>query len=419
MFCKNCGFQYEIVPIEEGKNKFCKNCGNILYKNINGDLVFNTGIPEKDVNQIEKDQLEKQKIENEIRELKELKEQERIIKERQQQLLRDQEERERKKRLEQERLERKQLEKERAERERIEKLMREQEEKERELRERIEREVRGTLQKEQQEKERQRRELEQREKDRQQQLQLERLESEAQKAKEDSLLAEQHLPEPHEIRQKSGFQKFMLYFALPIIIISSVCILIYFLYPEKVLALFNVHTSIELTDSTNINTTIKNDNQLTEQFKTDLADKEILSWGKVNAYEIISLEILNKSDSAQNTTYTVIANLGDNNGTKAVAELSLKYNNLLLERINTNKITYANTAPVNAWFSFHPVQHCDIFVNTNNSPIRLKGCANCTMVIMNSGKNNPEKLLNHPATIFITSDAKSEAIVDFIYVPEK
>src|SRR4051812_41391552 len=37
----NCNTPYEVIPIDNGKSKFCKICGTLLYKNVNNTLNFN------------------------------------------------------------------------------------------------------------------------------------------------------------------------------------------------------------------------------------------------------------------------------------------------------------------------------------------------------------------------------------------
>ena len=39
MYCSHCNTPFTIVSIEEGKSKFCENCGEVIYKNENGVIV--------------------------------------------------------------------------------------------------------------------------------------------------------------------------------------------------------------------------------------------------------------------------------------------------------------------------------------------------------------------------------------------
>ena len=45
MVCNNCKTLFDLVTIDSGKSKFCRCCGSVLYRNINGNIVFETGIP--------------------------------------------------------------------------------------------------------------------------------------------------------------------------------------------------------------------------------------------------------------------------------------------------------------------------------------------------------------------------------------
>jgi hypothetical protein len=39
IYCSHCNTPFTIVSIEEGKSKFCENCGEVIYKNENGVIV--------------------------------------------------------------------------------------------------------------------------------------------------------------------------------------------------------------------------------------------------------------------------------------------------------------------------------------------------------------------------------------------
>ena len=73
MFCNNCGTQYDVIPVETGKNKFCRSCGIVLYKNENGKMVFNAE-PEN-IDLLKQQEAEKERLK-----------QEQILKQRQQEI---------------------------------------------------------------------------------------------------------------------------------------------------------------------------------------------------------------------------------------------------------------------------------------------------------------------------------------------
>ncbi len=444
MFCNNCGTEFEVTKIDNGKNRFCRSCGSLLYKNQNGQLIDSEGKPfinaaiDKDVKKLSIDeehqklleqerlikerqnQLLNQKREQELREQKEKEriEQELLQKERQEQLIKDQQERERQ-------------EAERKEKERLLQLHREQEEKERLLREKIEKEVREKIQREQAEKERLERELKEK-------LERERIERELRDAEEKQkaaqLLLEKEADERRQAEQieqekaaaalqSSGgtLRKFLLFVLLPLLLAGILAGATYFLFPQQIKAALGINTPEARTTkvvSTPENVTTDNV-AIIEQLKIALTGKEVLSWGLIKADEIKELTIQSQQAGNGSPSYVVELNLDDNAGTKAAAELDVSYMNNIIDKTTTNKISYKNTAPVNAWFSFAPLKNCTILVNTNGNPIKLKGCQNCPSVSLNTSAEQPEKLINHPETIFIQSGSATEAEVDFTYVPIK
>ena len=223
--------------------------------------------------------------------------------------------------------------------------------------------------------------------------------------------------------QSSGgtFRKFLLFVLLPLLLAGILAGATYFLFPQQIKAALGINTPEASTPkvvSTPENVTTDNV-AIIEQLKTALTGKEVLSWGQIKADEIKEMKI--QSQQAQNghPSYVVELNLDDNAGTKAVAELDVSYTNNTIDKATTNKISYKNTAPVNAWFSFAPLKNCTILVNTNGNPIKLKGCQNCPSVSLNTNAEQPEKLINHPETIFIQSGSATETTVDFTYVPIK
>ena len=125
MYCSHCNTPFTIVSIEEGKSKFCENCGEVIYKNENGVIV--TFQPEE--------ALVKQDNEQELRE--------RINREKEtrfkEQLERKEKEKEFRERLELERQiqEQEELERKRKEKEEQERLFLLQLEEEKRLKERL------------------------------------------------------------------------------------------------------------------------------------------------------------------------------------------------------------------------------------------------------------------------------------------
>jgi hypothetical protein len=439
MFCNNCGTEYETTQIDNGKSRFCRSCGSLLYKNQNGQLIDSEGKPF--INTATDTGTGKLNIDEEHQKLLE---QERLIKERQNQLLHQKREQELKEKQERERLEaiRKQQEQERQkaeqkEKERLLQLQREQDEKERLLREKIEKEVREKIQREQAEKER----LEQALKEK---LERERIERELREAEEKKKAAQLLLEKEAEEKRKavqqeqekaataamlqtaeqpSGgtFRKFLLFVLLPLLAAGILAGTTYFLFPQQIKAVLGITASeAKTTEAVSTPENIPSDNSaIIEQIKTALTGKEVLSWGPIKADEIKGLTIQSQQAENGNPSYVVELNLDDNAGTKAAAELEVTYNNNTIDKATTNKISYKNTAPVNAWFSFAPLKNCTILVNTNGNPIKLKGCQNCASVSLNTSADQPEKLINHPETIFIQSGSTTETTVDFTYVPTK
>lgn len=442
MLCSTCGSEYDVTPLENGKSRFCRSCGSLLYKNEDGNIISESIPPIPPIpylhntsdDPIEKERLELERLE---REQLALEEQKRILREKQEKLLKEKQERER---IERERLEaiRKQQEQERQEAERIEKerlqqRQREQEEKERLLREKIEREIREKIQREQAEKERLERELKEK-------LERERIERELREAEEkrkatlEKEAEEKRQAEQSELEkaataaslqteQASGgsFRKIILFVLLPLLIVGILGGATYFLLPKQIKAALGISTSeAKTTEVANAPENTATDNSaLIEQLKTALTGKEVLSWGAIKADEIKELTIQSQQTGNGNPSYIVKLNLDDNAGTKAVAELDISYYNNHIDKATTNRISYKNTAPANAWFSFAPLKNCTILVNTNGNPVKLKGCQNCASVSMNTSAEHPEELINHPETIFIQSENGTETVVDFTYIPVK
>ena len=165
--------------------------------------------------------------------------------------------------------------------------------------------------------------------------------------------------------------------------------------------------------STFVETHFLNDSKI----KSDLVGKDITGWGEIEANQITS--ILSNIEKRNNATICIASLSLEKNAVKSNAEVTIHYNDTTLISVTTNKITYKNIATPNSWFTFTPVAGCAIYVNTNNNPIQLKTCENCSVIKINTNTETVQKLTNHPETIYITSDTNFDAVVDFTYIPEK
>lgn len=457
MFCNNCGAQYDVVPIDNGKSKFCRNCGNLLYKNENGSNVFNIAsvIPQND--EVKKQQefeaerlkqeeilrqrqfeIQKKQKEAELEQQRqfEIERQKNIEYEKQRLLeLEKQKEAEQERKRQEEIIKQRQLELEKQKQAELEKQKQDEILKQQvailEEKVRLQKEIEATQLIKQQEQQliiQQQKEAElikqeeikrlediEKEKDLQQQIETEILKDKKSEIVNNNEIAGANID---SVEKKSN--KFW-YFMVPFLLLVIVSAIGYFIFPDKIKAIF--YPSPVATDSAVVtNTTVTpttNDTILIEQIKTDLTGKQVLSWNAIKATEIKELNIISVSEIDKNSAYIVEVSLDDHAGTKATAELQLAYDKIILANVITNKITYKNTAPVNAWFSFEPIENCSIIVNTNNNPIQLKTCENCQLQKINTNVETAQKLETQPPTIFISSDTKYEAEVDFTYIPIK
>ncbi|MBK8352527.1 MAG: hypothetical protein IPL21_12855 [Saprospirales bacterium] len=116
----------------------------------------------------------------------------------------------------------------------------------------------------------------------------------------------------------------------------------YFKFPDKIKALFDLspNSSDSAIISTPTITTNTTDTALIDQLKADLIGKEVLSWNAIKSKEIKELAISSVSELDNSSNYIVIVQLDDNAGTKAISELKLSYNKIILTNVSTNKITY-------------------------------------------------------------------------------
>ena len=464
MYCSHCNTPFTIVSIEEGKSKFCENCGEVIYKNENGVIV--TFQPEevlvKQDNEQElrerinreketrfKEQLERKEKEKEFRERLEL---ERQIQE-QEEL-----ERKRKEKEEQERLFLLQLEEEKRLKERLLQIQQEKDrlELERYEHELVEREqkLREQIVKEEEEKiklavaEKELVYLQQleAEKKKRERLENERLERErlerdllvSKAAATTTQVSEVHETAKEEIKPiKLATTATTLFTEVeqPVVVTEASSkkrwfVFIAFLVAAGLLTLFLIRDKLPFvakksdavatataTPFSEIDVAAKsNDSLFMQQLKTDLNGKEVLSWNPVKPEEISALTLISGKENGQQTIYEAVLHLEDNTATKAKATIFLNYTNAVLTSVETAKITYVNIAPVRAWFSFAPVPNCSISVNTNNNPIQLKTCDSCAVRKLVSDNNNPV-VIDNAEQISIKSDNKYDALIEFTYVP--
>lgn len=413
MFCSNCGSQFEVVPLAIGKSKFCRNCGSLIYRNIDGIIVYGTEAESlSDPGKVESENAERVRREDEQRKLIE---QELKVRERQLQLLKEQEDKRKQEQLEKERIERiKAEEAERIERKKAEEERKIAEEKERQLRLQLEREIRDKINREIADRERLEQELKSK-------IERERIEKELREQEELARHDEEvriSIIENEETDKPTANKRFI--YILPVIFILLLAGLaaFYLINPEKTKSLLGIST-IQPVLSANSGPDIHNtDSSLANEpskIKQAITNQTIWGWsGQVRQEQIQSVTI----DSSTDSYKIVTISLKDTDGTQAVSKVRLNYANNDFTSLKTEQITYKNKAPVNKWFFFQPLQNCAIYVNTNNQSIRIKGCQNCPEIKMNTNYENKQKLLNHPATVFITSDSNTDAVIDFIYYPE-
>ena len=446
MFCNNCGAQYDVLPIENGKSKFCTNCGNLLYKNENGANVFNnTTISTQNVD-IQKQQdaeMERQKQEQIFKhrqlEIQQKQQEAELEQQRQFEIKRQKDLEDEKQRLheleqqkqaalerkqQEELLKQRQLELEKQKQAELEKIREEEILKQQAafLAEKVSKEKELALQKQKEIEEREAKKHEELNKQKEAEIERKRqeqIEAEILKSSDASNASNEIENENKSVKTEGKKSNKAIYFIVPILLLATLIALGYFIFPDKIKAVFapsptSSDTAIISAPTITINTT---DTVLMEQIKADLIGKEVLSWNAIKPKEIKELTISSVSELDNNSNYTVTVQLDDNAGTKAITELKLSYNKIILANVTTNKITYKNIAPTNAWFSFEPIANCRILVNTNNNPIQLKTCDNCEVQKINTNAENALQLATQPTTIYISSDTKYAAEVDFIYIP--
>lgn len=434
MYCKNCASPFEILLLENGKNKYCKNCGNLLYKNVNNSIVLvNDNLQMEDENQkltelkreqeIEKlKQLEWQKQQQEIEHQKQLeieverRKQEELLKKRQLEL--EAENKRKADEIERLRLEelKRQVELE-AERKRQEEIIRLQQleleverkriatENERKRNEELAQQLK--LQEEQ--RKRAEEEIEKLKKEK-----LELLEKSKDKTALEVISLEQKDKEEFKVKRinsevdaKSTKKKVL----LGLLVLIVVSVLSYFLYDQFVLK-----KQIRLENETYLTDTGTDTIFTIEKIKTDLVGKDVYGWGLLKANEISNLHY---NVTSLNDTTKVLVELDLNgNSTTAKTVATLSYQGSYLISLHTDKIIYQNPVPLGQWYTFSPLENCAVMINTNGFPLKFKNCETCPPKIINSSTDIIVDLIENGNSLFIQSDTSFEFKADFIYLPK-
>lgn len=439
MLCYHCNTPFEILPLDEGKSKYCKKCGLLIYKKENNAILIyqpeTTTTKQDEESEIReliirekelryKEQLERKQKEQEFRErleqirlLKEKEEEARKIKEKEEQERMFQLQLEEEKRLQESSL-KAQIAKEQQERERLEKEMQLQEQLKLQLEQKIEEakklEALQLAYDEQIKAEKIKLE--------QERIALEKKEQEILQQKEAARIQFATVNEmPKNVLVKnieSSAKHRMKYAALLFAGILLAAVFMFFKNKVSFLAKTKNNATVLASVDTNksaIPFDYNTDTVLLQQLRTNLIGRDILSWNNIKDKDIKNITILSADENDVNSRYTVVLNLADGI-TRASAELNLSYNKIILNKIETTKITYSNIAPTNAWFSFVPLPNCSISINTNNNPIQLKTCDDCTITKILSTKEAEHEIANSEY-IYIKSDTRYEASVDFTYLP--
>ncbi|MFN8263137.1 MAG: hypothetical protein U0T07_06415 [Chitinophagales bacterium] len=423
MNCKNCHTTFELSPIEIGKSRYCSHCGFLIYKNENGNLLT--------VDMIDISASNDMQISHEINmHEQEIRQEHAPIKNIQQKFTDEQKLKDRLLQIQQEKdkleLERLKLELEEQKQQQQIALLTDQS---------LKQQVQQTLHEKQQLEIENKllHELEQERKAKEQIL-LTRLNAERQER--DRLEKELHaskqakqLTFSTQNEQKTLIhtaQKSTTFIRNIAAFISFLILLSLFLY--KYTSLFSTaqqsaskNTALASTAIQNSSidiSVLNNDTAFLNHLKTDIANKNLDYWNDIQLDDIKALELITGTSTNTERNYIADIHLEDKIGTKAIANIDLAYQNSSLQKLITNKITYVNIAPKNAWFSFAPFPNCDISINTNNNPIQLKSCAQCNISKLVSDINKPI-IIAYSETIFIKSDNQHEGIVEFTYLPKK
>lgn len=448
MFCSKCSTFFELTPIDLGKNRFCKNCGNLLYKNVNNDLILING----NLQQENYEDAERLKQEAALRQqlaaLEKQKEDAKRLQE-QQLALQKQQEIEAERNRQDELLKQRQLEIEAENKRRAEEAERKRQE---ELLIQRQIEIEAENKKLAEEKERKRQE----ELLKQKQIEIEaenkRLAEEAEAKKREELAKikqkeiddeneknrlallkqqqEEELSINHEpelnIEDNKDLSKSItsenetkntesggIKWIIGLVLAALIGALAYFLIDKFVIS--KEKDKVAATAETQ--TTVADSLFSPDKLKSDILNKEILGWGKINDNQIQS--IVYKISSVADTNF-IMANLNlRDQQTTAKATLSLKYIGSNFISLATENISFMNMAPTGKWFTFAPLANCAVTVNTNNEPMKFKNCENCEVKIITSNSSNVETLTALGDKLFIQSGTNKDLQVEFNYTPNK
>ncbi len=444
MFCSKCSTFFELTPLDLGKNRFCKNCGNLLYKNVNNELILINGNLQQDNNEDAERLKQETALRQQLAALEKQKEEAKRMQE-QQLALQKQQEIEAERKRQEEILKQRQLEIEaenkrradEAERKRQEELLIQRqieiEAENKRLAEEAERKRQEELLKQQQIEAENKRLAEEAESKKREELakikqkeiddeneekrlaflkQQEELTKniELDKKVEDDKNISKSISTDNETKEtKSGKLKWM----IGLVLAALIGALTFFLMDKFVLS----KEKNSDTASAEIQTTVADSLFSPDKLKSDILNKEIVGWGKIEANHIQS--IIYKISSVADTNF-IIANLDlSDQQTTAKAALNLKYIGSNFISLATENISFMNTAPAGKWFTFSPLANCAVTVNTNNETIKFKNCENCEVKIITSNSSNVEILTALGDKLFIQSDTNKDVQVEFNYTPNK
>ncbi len=445
MFCSNCSTIFELTPIDLGKNRFCKNCGNLLYKNVNNELILINGSLQQDNNEDAERLKQEAALRQQLATLEKQKEDAKRLQE-QQLTLQKQQEIEAERKRQEELLKQRQIEieaeskrrAEEAERKRQEELLKQRqieieaenkrraEEKERKIQEellkqrQIEVENKRLAEEAEAKKSEELAKIKQKEiDDENEEIRLALLKQEEEElskkneletpAEEDKKLSKSISSDKETKETNSGSIKWM----IGLVLAALIGALTYFLIDKFVFSKEKNANVASAEIQTNVADSLFSPNKL----KSDILNKEIIGWGKIDANQIQS--IVYKISSVADTNF-IKANLDlSDRQTTAKVALNMKYMGGDFINLTTENISFMNMAPAGKWFTFAPLANCAITVNTNNESIKFKNCENCEVKIITSNSSNVETLTALGDKLFIQSGTNTDVQVEFNYTPNK
>lgn len=418
MFCSKCSTIFELTPIDLGKNRFCKNCGNLLYKNVNNELILINGNLQQDNNEDAERLKQEAALRQQLATLEKQKEDAKRLQE-QQLTLQKQQEIEAERKRQEELLKQRQIEIE-AENKRL------AEEKERKIQEELlkQRQIEAENKRLAEEAEAKKREelakLKQKEIDaeteekqlallKQQQEELSKKNELKNSEQDNKNISKSRMTDKETKETNSGSIKWI----IGLVLAALIGALTYFLIDKFV---FSKQKNADAAKA-ETQTTVADSLFSPDKLKSDILNKEILGWGKIEANQIQS--IVYKISSVADTNF-IMANLDlSDRQTTAKAALSLKYIGSNFISLATENISFMNMALAGKWFTFAPLANCAVTVNTNNEPMKFKNCENCEVKIITSNSSNVETLTALGDKLFIQSGTNTDVQVEFNYTPNK